>query len=147
MLEKIAKKDGIGEILAQGSNGVGKKFKIPKDSIATINNMEVPYHDMRFCHGMALTYAYSPRGPCHTTADGFKVFRKDNEVDFSSLRIKKIKMNSSSKTMVKNIIKKTRITTCTINHPQLIIIAPGTPHSHTENARFLLGASNHTAPI
>ncbi len=105
LIEKIAKKDGIGEILAQGSNAVGKMFNIPEDSIATINNMEVPYHDLRFCYGMALTYAYSPRGPCHTTADGFKVFRKDNEVDFSTLGIKKIKINSSSKRMVKNIIK------------------------------------------
>ena len=105
LIDKIAKKDGIGEIMADGSYAMGKRFNIPKDSIATINNMEVPYHDMRFCHGMALTYAYSPRGPCHTTADGFKVFRKENEVDFSSIGIKKIKMNSSSKTMVKNIIK------------------------------------------
>jgi aldehyde:ferredoxin oxidoreductase len=105
LIEKIAKKDGIGEIMAEGSNAVGKKFNISKDSIATINNMEVPYHDMRYCHGMALTYAYSPRGPCHTTADGFKVFRKNNEVDFSCLGIEKIKMNSNKRTMVKNIIK------------------------------------------
>ena len=105
LIKKIAKKEGIGKVLAEGSNAVGKKFNIPKDEIATINNMEVPYHDMRFCHGMALTYVYSPRGPCHTTADGFKVFRKDNEVDFSGLGIRKIKMNSNSKTMVKNIIR------------------------------------------
>lgn len=104
LIEKIAKREGIGKVLAEGSNAIGKKFNIPKNYIATINNMEVPYHDMRFCHGMALTYVYSPRGPCHTTADGFKVFRKDNEVDFSSLGIKKIKMNSNNKTMVKNII-------------------------------------------
>lgn len=104
LIEKIAKQEGIGKLLAEGSNAVGKKFSISKDSIATINNMEVPYHDIRFCHGMALTYVYSPRGPCHTTADGFKVFRKESEVDFSSLGIKKIKMNSNNKQMVKNII-------------------------------------------
>jgi len=105
LIEKIAKREGIGKVLAEGSDAVGKKFGIAKDSIATINNMEVPYHDMRFCHGMALTYMYSPRGPCHTTADGFKVFRKETEVDFSGLGIKKIKMDSNSRTMVKNIIK------------------------------------------
>lgn len=105
LIEKIAKREGIGKILAEGSNAVGNKFNIPKEFIASINNMEVPYHDMRYCYGMALTYAFSPRGPCHTTADGFKVFRKENEVDYSNLGIKKIKMNSSNRTMVKNIIK------------------------------------------
>ena len=105
LIEKIAEKKGIGRLLAEGSETLGKKFSIPKDSIATINNMEVPYHDIRYCHGMALTYVYSPRGPCHTTADGFKVFRKDSEVDFSELGIKKIKMNSNNKQMVKNIIQ------------------------------------------
>ncbi|MEJ2293357.1 MAG: aldehyde ferredoxin oxidoreductase C-terminal domain-containing protein [Candidatus Lokiarchaeota archaeon] len=73
LIKKIAKKEGIGKILAEGSNAVANKFNIPKDFIASINNMEVPYHDMRYCYGMALTYAFSPRGPCHTTADGFKV--------------------------------------------------------------------------
>ncbi len=105
LITKIAKKEGIGKILAEGSNKVGKKFNISRDDIATINNLEVPYHDMRFCYGMALTYGFSPRGPCHTTADGFKVLRKDNQIDFSSLGIKKIKMNSNNKIMAKNIVK------------------------------------------
>jgi aldehyde:ferredoxin oxidoreductase len=104
-IKKIAKRDGIGNLLANGSKAIGKKFDINEDHIAIINNLEIPYHDMRYCYGMALTYAFSPRGACHTTADGFKIFRKNNEIDFSSFGIKKIKMNSNDKTMAINIAK------------------------------------------
>jgi len=104
LIKKIAFKDGIGQLLAEGSNAIGVKFNISSDNIATVNKLEVPYHDIRFCHGMALTYAFSPRGACHTTADGFKVLRKSVEIDFSSLGIEKVDMNSNNDKMIKGTI-------------------------------------------
>ncbi len=102
LVKKIAFREGIGDILAEGSNTVGDKFKISKDEIATVNKLEAPYHDMRACYGLALTYAFSPRGACHTSADVFKVLKECNEVDFSSIGLKKISMFSNTKKMAKS---------------------------------------------
>lgn len=74
LIEKISLRQGIGTVLADGSNAVGKKFKIPQDEIATVYGMEVPFHDLRSCFGMAVAYALAtPRGPCHTSCDMFNI--------------------------------------------------------------------------
>ncbi len=99
LIEKIAYRKGIGDLLAKGSNYVGQKFGVSKEEIATINNLEVPYHDIRACFGMALTYAFGPTGPSHTSADIFKVGREGNEIDFSSVGVSKINMYSNGKDM------------------------------------------------
>jgi aldehyde:ferredoxin oxidoreductase len=104
LIKKIAFKEGIGELLAEGSNVVGEKFKIPPDDIATINKLDVPYHDIRACYGLALTYAFAPRGACHTSGDVFKVLRETNEVDFSSINIDKMDLFSNNKKMAKSTV-------------------------------------------
>ncbi len=74
MIKKIAYRDGIGNLLAEGSDAVGKRFNIPQDEIATVYGMEVPYHDLRHIYGMAVAYALgTPRGPCHESCDLFVV--------------------------------------------------------------------------
>jgi aldehyde:ferredoxin oxidoreductase len=70
LIKKISLRKGIGDLLAEGSDTVGKKFKISQDEIATVYGMEVPYHDLRANFGMAIAYAVAaPRGPCHNTCD------------------------------------------------------------------------------
>lgn len=72
LIKKIAFREGIGNLLADGSDAVGKVFKIPQDEIATVYGMEVPYHDVRHIYGMAIAYALgTPRGPCHESCDMF----------------------------------------------------------------------------
>ena len=74
LLKKIALREGIGDVMAEGSDYVGKKFKIPQDDIATVYGMEIPYHDLRRMYGMAVSYALAtPRGPCHTSCDAYMV--------------------------------------------------------------------------
>ena len=104
LIKNIAFRKGIGDLLAEGSYETGKKFGISKEEIATINKLEVPYHDLRHCYGMALTYAFSPRGACHTTADVFKVLRQGVDIDFSDLGIQKVRMNSNQQDIVKGTI-------------------------------------------
>jgi aldehyde:ferredoxin oxidoreductase len=70
LIKKISLREGIGDLLAEGSNAVGKKFNIDQDEIATVYGMEVPYHDLRANFGMVIAYAIAaPRGPCHNTCD------------------------------------------------------------------------------
>ncbi len=72
LIKKIALREGIGDVMADGSDYVGKKFKIPQDDIATVYGMEIPYHDLRRMYGMAASYALAtPRGPCHTSCDAY----------------------------------------------------------------------------
>ena len=72
MIKKISMRDGIGDILANGSDAVGKHFNISQDEIATVYGMEIPYHDLRRMFGMAAGYALgTPRGPCHTSCDAY----------------------------------------------------------------------------
>ena len=72
LIKKIAYREGIGNLLADGSDSVGKEFNISQDEIATVYGMEVPYHDLRHIFGMAVAYALgTPRGPCHESCDMF----------------------------------------------------------------------------
>ena len=104
LIKKITFREGIGDLLAEGSNVAGEIFKIPSDEIATINKLDVPYHDIRACYGLALTYAFAPRGACHTTGDVFKVLKESNEVDFSLINIDKMNLFSNNKKMAKSTV-------------------------------------------
>lgn len=101
LVKKIAFREGIGNLAAKGSNALGKYFNVSREQIAAVKNLEVPYHDIRSCYGLALTYAFAPRGACHTSGDVFKTARKGTSIDYSSLGINKIDMHSNSKEMAK----------------------------------------------
>jgi aldehyde:ferredoxin oxidoreductase len=74
LLRKISFREGIGDLLAEGSNAFGKKFNISQNEIATVYGMEVPYHDLRANFGMSVAYAIAaPRGPCHNSCDMFTI--------------------------------------------------------------------------
>ncbi len=72
MLHKMAHRQEIGELLAQGSKAVAEHFHVPEMAVQ-VNNLEVPYHDPRGSTGIALSYATSPRGACHNQSDYFLV--------------------------------------------------------------------------
>ncbi|MFX0055652.1 MAG: aldehyde ferredoxin oxidoreductase family protein [Promethearchaeota archaeon] len=72
LLEKISKREGIGNIMAEGTLAFGKKFGY-ENLAAQVNGLELPMHDPRGFSGMAIAYATSPRGACHMTADMYNV--------------------------------------------------------------------------
>jgi len=41
--------------------------------IATVNGLEVTYHDLRSCYGMAIAYGIGPRSPSHNACDTYMV--------------------------------------------------------------------------
>jgi aldehyde:ferredoxin oxidoreductase len=83
LIKKIAYREGIGNLLADGSDSIGKEFNISQDEIATVYGMEVPYHDLRFVYGMAIGYALgTPRGPCHESCDMFVLIMSSKPESF-----------------------------------------------------------------
>jgi aldehyde:ferredoxin oxidoreductase len=68
MTELIGRREGIGDLLAEGSRIVGRHFGVEELAVQ-VNGMEVPMHDPRAYVGMGLTYATSPRGACHMQGD------------------------------------------------------------------------------
>jgi aldehyde:ferredoxin oxidoreductase len=71
MLYKISYREGIGNLLAEGSNAFAKKFNISLNEIATVNGMEVTYHDLRSNYGMAIAYGMGLKGPSHNLLDAY----------------------------------------------------------------------------
>jgi aldehyde:ferredoxin oxidoreductase len=72
LLHLTARREGIGEYLAQGSRRFGQHFGAEEEAVQ-VNGLEVAYHDPRAFSGMALVYATSPRGACHNQSGYFEV--------------------------------------------------------------------------
>jgi len=72
MVEMIARKQGIGKVLAEGTARAAKAFGRGAEEFAMqIKGQEVPMHEPRFKQGMGLGYAISPTGAdhCHNVHD------------------------------------------------------------------------------
>jgi aldehyde:ferredoxin oxidoreductase len=72
LVEMMARREGFGDVLADGSQALAERVGVP-DLAVTVNRLEVPMHDPRAFHGMAVTYALSPRGACHMEGDMYGV--------------------------------------------------------------------------
>lgn len=72
LVRMTASREGIGDLIAQGSKRLGKYFNAEEEAVQ-VNGLEVAYHDPRGVSGMALSYATSPRGACHNQSDYFFV--------------------------------------------------------------------------
>jgi len=71
-IERIARREGIGDLLAEGSSAVAEQHGVP-DLATAVRRLEVPMHDPRAFAGMAAVYALSPRGACHMQGDMYSV--------------------------------------------------------------------------
>jgi aldehyde:ferredoxin oxidoreductase len=66
LLHKIAKKEGLGAVLSEGSREAAKRLgKGAEEFAVEVKGLEVPMHDPRGFHGMGLAYMTSIRGACH----------------------------------------------------------------------------------
>jgi len=72
LIEMIARREGFGDMLADGSAALAERFGVPELAV-TVNRLEVPMHDPRAFVGMAVSYALSPRGACHMEGDMYGV--------------------------------------------------------------------------
>ena len=66
LLSKIAHREGIGDLLAEGSREAARQIGKGADKLTVeVKGLEAPMHDPRGFHGMGLGYAVSNRGACH----------------------------------------------------------------------------------
>ncbi len=68
LIEMIARREGFGDVLAEGSAALAERFGVP-ELAATVNRLEVAMHDPRAVAGMTVTYALSPCGASHMQGD------------------------------------------------------------------------------
>ncbi|EGL81736.1 aldehyde ferredoxin oxidoreductase [Caldalkalibacillus thermarum TA2.A1] len=64
LTEKIARREGFGDILANGTARAAKHFGDP-DIAMVVKNQAIPAYDPRGIQGIGLGYATSNRGACH----------------------------------------------------------------------------------
>ncbi|MBN1137534.1 MAG: aldehyde ferredoxin oxidoreductase family protein [Anaerolineae bacterium] len=72
LLEMIAKREGFGDILAEGAKRMAARYGA-EDLAIHVNGLDLPAHDPRANMGMGLVYATSPRGACHMQGDMYAV--------------------------------------------------------------------------
>ncbi len=66
MVEKIARRDGFGDILADGVRRAAQVIGNGAEELALhVKGLEMPYHDPRSAKTLALQYGTANRGMCH----------------------------------------------------------------------------------
>ncbi|HMN62685.1 MAG TPA: aldehyde ferredoxin oxidoreductase C-terminal domain-containing protein, partial [Anaerolinea sp.] len=70
LIEKIAHREGLGDLMAEGSLAFASHFGVG-DLAVQVNGLEIAMHDPRAFSGQALSYLTSPRGACHNQSDFF----------------------------------------------------------------------------
>ncbi len=74
LIERIARREGIGELLADGSRAAARKIGNGAEALTVeVKGLELPMHDARAFWSSALNYACGSRGACHLDAIAFAV--------------------------------------------------------------------------
>ena len=89
LIEKIVKRECIGDILAEGVRIMARKLKVDPELAAHVKGLEVPMHDPRASAGQALSYMTGCVGANHNKCDWYAA--ESGTINFRILRIKKSK--------------------------------------------------------
>ena len=73
LVRKIANREGIGDLLAEGTRRVCQELGADPEEAAHVKGLEIPMHDPRTTTGMAISYATGSRGACHLRGDYYQV--------------------------------------------------------------------------
>jgi aldehyde:ferredoxin oxidoreductase len=73
LLEMIVSQEGFGRILGRGTLAMAREFGRDEGEAAQVKGLEMPMHEGRAFHGLALSYATGPRGACHLKGDYYNV--------------------------------------------------------------------------
>jgi len=73
LVRMIAERRGLGRLLGEGALAMAQALGRDPDEAAQVKGLEMPMHDARAFHGMAVSYATGPRGACHLKGDYYNV--------------------------------------------------------------------------
>ncbi len=77
LVEKIASRQGIGDLLAEGVKNAAKKIGSGAEEFAMhVKGLELPLHEVRGMKGHGLAYATSNRGGCHLQVETDDLFEE-----------------------------------------------------------------------
>jgi aldehyde:ferredoxin oxidoreductase len=66
MIGKIARREGLGDLLAEGSREAARRIGGGAEKYAVhVKGLELPFHDPHGWNGLGLAYMMSTRGACH----------------------------------------------------------------------------------
>ncbi len=86
LIEKIAKREGWGDLLAEGSYLASQKIgKGSERFVYQVKGQEIPMHDPRIKTGVGLSYALADYGPDHMKAPHDPFFKDQNSVGIKEL--------------------------------------------------------------
>ncbi len=72
VFNQMARGEGFGALLAQGCQRASEKIGKGSEEYAIhVKGLEVPMHDPRAYHSLAVNYAAGPRGACHVQGGSF----------------------------------------------------------------------------
>jgi aldehyde:ferredoxin oxidoreductase len=86
LIDKIAKREGIGDVLAEGVRIMAEKFEVDPELAAHVKGLEMPMHDPRAFDGQALSYMTCCVGANHEKCDWFSA--EMGNLAYPNLRIK-----------------------------------------------------------
>jgi aldehyde:ferredoxin oxidoreductase len=73
LVEMIVSQEGIGELISKGTLAMARELGRDEGEAAQIKGLEIPMHDARAFHGLAVSYATGPRGACHLKGDYYNI--------------------------------------------------------------------------
>jgi len=86
MIEKIAKREGFGDVLAEGSKRASKIIGRGSEKfVLTVKGQELPMHDPRGKYSVGLAYATSEKGADHMVAAHDTMIASKDQYSFSEI--------------------------------------------------------------
>ena len=73
LVQNILDQEGIGSLLSKGTLGMARELGRDEGEAAQVKGLEMPMHEGRAFHGLAISYATSPRGACHLKGDYYNI--------------------------------------------------------------------------
>ena len=102
LIDKISKREGLGELLGEGVRMMAEKLGVDPELAAHVKGLEMPMHDPRAFAGQALSYITCYLGANHQKCDWYSV--EITTASFPDLRVKIGKRRSSIKGREKGVI-------------------------------------------
>jgi len=87
LLEMIARREGFGDVLAEGSAKLANKWGVADQPYSlSVKGQEIPMHDPRVKVGVGIGFAVSSHGADHMTAAHDPFFTDENSFMFKSVK-------------------------------------------------------------